>query len=63
MLRIRIVKLERSIVGITPSCAALGLIEELVRHSNSVRLGHKLEGALEAALMLEGVVRVLLEHR
>jgi hypothetical protein len=63
MLRIRIVELEGSIVGITPSRAALGLIEELVRHSNSVRLGHQLEGTLQAPLVLEGVLRILLEHR
>jgi hypothetical protein len=63
MLRIRIVKQEGNIVGITPSRTALGLIEELVRHSNSMRLGHELEVPLEAALMLEGLVRVLLEHR
>jgi len=63
MLRIRIVELEGRIVGIASSCAALGLIEELVRHSDSVRLWHKLEGTLQATLMLEGMLRVLLEHR
>lgn len=63
MLRIRIVELEGSIVSITPSRAALGLIEELVSNSNSVRLGHDLEGTLQATLVLEGVLRVLLEHR
>jgi hypothetical protein len=63
MLRIRIVELEGRIVGITHSRAALGLIEELVGHSNSVWLGHELEGTLQATLMLEGVLRVLLEHR
>jgi hypothetical protein len=63
MLRIRIIELEGRIVGIASSRAALGLIEELVRHSNSVWLGHELEGTLQAPLMLEGVLRVLLEHR
>ena len=53
MLRIRIVKLEGSIVGITPRGAALSLIEELVGHSHSVRLGHQLEGAMQASLRLE----------
>ena len=48
---------------IAASRAALGLIEELVRHSHSVRLGHQLEGAMQASLVLEGVLRVLLKHR